>query len=362
MLEKKILWRQILEELANHPIELLTIPSNAREGVWFEAQSDGKDVWLARAKYHEPSSTMTNSNKITEKQFIEVASVYEKWMAGDREARKRDTNNHNTSYLFALIKYMDESQINFEKGFVGWIQQNRKVSPITIKKYISAIRVVDKTLVENNHFYNKIFKIRNTDLIEEIKRLNEIREIDQVGNRMYTAPLNHYIKYLNYLDELREQRLDEQLNIDVEHLLKEELIDYDSSRHIDKSEKVPELDDRVYSTYRRNPKKAIKALQIANFSCEISSSHKTFTSKKTGRNYVEAHHLIPINRQGDFKDASLDVEANIVALCPNCHRYIHHGEVDEVSKMVEILFNERIFRLKKCGLPVLIEEILSSYC
>ncbi|MGL4999965.1 MAG: HNH endonuclease [Cetobacterium sp.] len=54
-------------------------------------------------------------------------------------------------------------------------------------------------------------------------------------------------------------------------------------------------------------------------------------SGTTNKQYMEAHHLIPMNAQDSFKN-SLDVLGNVVSLCPNCHRMIHHG--DEVSKNI----------------------------
>ena len=41
--------------------------------------------------------------------------------------------------------------------------------------------------------------------------------------------------------------------------------------------------------------------------------------QKLQRNYVEAHHLIPMGFQDDFSK-SIDVEANIISLCTYCHK------------------------------------------
>lgn len=70
----------------------------------------------------------------------------------------------------------------------------------------------------------------------------------------------------------------------------------------------------------RDPRTGRRALQLANFQCELDSEHKTFISNTNLENYVEAHHLIPIKYyySDEFK-YSIDNDANIVALCPNCH-------------------------------------------
>lgn len=101
--------------------------------------------------------------------------------------------------------------------------------------------------------------------------------------------------------------------------------------------------------YKRRPQKAKNALNYANYTCEYDCSHNTFKSKATGRQYVEAHHLIPISKQQYYRN-NLDVEANIVSLCPNCHRKIHLGTNIEKRIMEESLIELRKDRLKKAGL------------
>jgi len=65
--------------------------------------------------------------------------------------------------------------------------------------------------------------------------------------------------------------------------------------------------------WRRDPKMAVRALELADFKCEIDEAHSTFVARSTKRNFVEAHHLIPIAEQSNHK-FSLDVPENIVAL------------------------------------------------
>lgn len=84
--------------------------------------------------------------------------------------------------------------------------------------------------------------------------------------------------------------------------------------------------------YPRDPEIAKAALIDANFECQFNTNHISFISKKTKQNYVEAHHLIPIRVQDvdDLFDFSIDVPENIFALCPTCHREIHHA-TDELK-------------------------------
>lgn len=105
---------------------------------------------------------------------------------------------------------------------------------------------------------------------------------------------------------------------------------------------------------------AKKAILLANYKCEYDQSHTHFTSKVTGQNYVEAHHLVPMEYQNRFT-YSLDVEANIISLCPICHKLIHHATLEEKKQVIEKLYNSRKERLRKCGIHVSLRELISYY-
>lgn len=97
--------------------------------------------------------------------------------------------------------------------------------------------------------------------------------------------------------------------------------------------------------WNRDPSVALRAIMETDYKCEVSN-HLTFISKTTNNPYVEAHHLIPLHTQDSF-DYSLDVPANIVSLCPNCHRFLHHALLSEKIQILNRLYYERENRLKK---------------
>jgi len=112
--------------------------------------------------------------------------------------------------------------------------------------------------------------------------------------------------------------------------------------------------------YKRDIKKSKKALKNSNFCCEYDISHKSFISGLTGKMYVEAHHLIPMSEQGRYEN-SLDIVANIVALCPNCHRLVHHGTFIEKSKLIEFIYSLRHDSINKKGIDISITDLLKIY-
>lgn len=123
---------------------------------------------------------------------------------------------------------------------------------------------------------------------------------------------------------------------------------------------APKKQRRTSLGYRRDPSIAAKALAAACFRCEINRTHATFLSRVTGEQFVEAHHIIPISRQGAFK-YSLDVTSNVAALCPNCHKLLHHGSFVEKRPALEALFEDRQAHLKKAGISVAFDDLLRMY-
>lgn len=117
------------------------------------------------------------------------------------------------------------------------------------------------------------------------------------------------------------------------------------------------------SKYVRSPRILGRALKMAKYTCCLATTdepHPSFVSKKTGESYVEAHHLVPFSYQDHFSH-SLDVEENIVILCPNCHRKLHHGTAAEKNGPLEKLLGDRRGLLEARGVVVSFSELKAMY-
>jgi 5-methylcytosine-specific restriction protein A len=112
--------------------------------------------------------------------------------------------------------------------------------------------------------------------------------------------------------------------------------------------------------YPRNLSFAKEALERDDYKCMLNETHSTFKMKSIGKNYMEAHHLIPLKYHEDF-NYSLDIPANIISLCPNCHRMIHLGEKRDILQGLEILYEKQKDFLSRCGLDISLEELNYLY-
>jgi len=112
--------------------------------------------------------------------------------------------------------------------------------------------------------------------------------------------------------------------------------------------------------YDRNPAIAKEALINAGYKCEFDHNHITFISDITSQNFVEAHHLVPLRLQSLF-DVSLDVPGNIVSLCPNCHRRIHHSTFVQKKEIIKKLYQNKKEKMEKFGIEITLEQLYELY-
>lgn len=129
-------------------------------------------------------------------------------------------------------------------------------------------------------------------------------------------------------------------------------------------EKSPAKESKGRKVPARDRQKAENSLARAGFKCEVGD-HETFLRKKNSLPYTEPHHLIPLQYDDQF-EYSLDVEANIVSLCSNCHNKIHYGA--DIEHMIRLLWEQRKDELEAAGLLVMksgikltVEILLSFY-
>lgn len=76
---------------------------------------------------------------------------------------------------------------------------------------------------------------------------------------------------------------------------------------------------RFYSEkFLRDPLVVVFVIKRSKGFCELCEDEAPFL-KDDDLYYLEAHHVKPLSKGGD------DTPNNVVALCPNCHRLLHHG-------------------------------------
>ena len=106
--------------------------------------------------------------------------------------------------------------------------------------------------------------------------------------------------------------------------------------------------ERRTVTYHRSEAVKVYVLRRADGICEGCQQPAPFRTKK-GRPYLEPHHIRRV------ADGGPDDPRWVAALCPNCHREVHHGEKgDDLNRrLAEYLKPEEdgCSRSKPKGIP-----------
>ncbi len=91
-----------------------------------------------------------------------------------------------------------------------------------------------------------------------------------------------------------------------------------------KLKKAPRFPEKVQVTsvaYRRNPNVVAEVLAQANGKCARCQNRAPFLRISDGTPFLEVHHVVPLAEGGE------DTVENAIAVCPNCHRFLHYGVI-----------------------------------
>lgn len=83
--------------------------------------------------------------------------------------------------------------------------------------------------------------------------------------------------------------------------------------------RIPPRIQIVSVGFRRNADVIVAVLKRANGVCERCRKNAPFIRRSDGTPFLEVHHKITLAEGGE------DTVENALALCPNCHREVHHG-------------------------------------
>ncbi|WP_426355464.1 HNH endonuclease [Exiguobacterium sp. R-39] len=286
------------------------------------------------------------------------------------------------------LKQVENSggNINLWGANVGRFDTWRQMNPDDkVIFYSSDEFIYYGTIIATHHDSEKVMNVWNTDqnkkeTFEYLIFLKDIRNIKisrtDFNKKFIFSPDYYHQRLLKVVKSESFKDLDEL----IDSLDKTFVIDDDNDEYsryqdeINSNENFEDVSEEVKggrkrknklvkkgtTTWPRDPKVATDALYQAEYKCELEPSHKSFPHIKSNRQYMEAHHLIPMKAQ-DEHDYDLDTQSNIVSLCPNCHRAIHHANKEFRHDLVKKLYERRIERLKYVGIDCQVNQILNYY-
>ena len=216
----------------------------------------------------------------------------------------------------------------------------------SVKKYGNeAMRLINGYIVKHSSAIgvSSLYEVNDIFQLRAIKDMlmNDpgFVRVDTDGHRMYSVGLKRYT-------EFAEGELFKGQEKILYKLDKPEPVILQDAEAIAK-----ESVKKVITTHERDRIKVIQVEKACNYTCQIDPEHKTFIVDRTNHQYMEGHHIIPLSMQGEFT-YSLDCYANIIVLCPTCHRFFHYAEKSKRTDKLKMIYDERAERLCNSGIKL----------
>ena len=314
--------------------------------------------------------------EIFKQEYIYFDTFYKPYYTQDKEYDflsyyvNSTTNEKEELYKFVIDNYNDfknlSSKLDDSSKYISDVARNNLLNfqhDVFTQKYKPSGSFNKNMLIDNakilfvSNFINEN-KFRDfRDFIHNVMDLySQVENIDK--GKLYQFIFNDYkdIFEIGYINVFNPNYFD-----DIE--VSEGLTSEDEENIINKIQETTIIEDieeirKVSSVLKK------KALERANYKCELEefcdcSSHY-FTNKKTGKNYVELHHLIPREFSNDF-EKSIELIENYVSLCPRCHRYIHFAMDRERKMALHHLYCKRIGSLNLKGINIDERQLKAYY-
>jgi len=176
---------------------------------------------------------------------------------------------------------------------------------------------------------------------------------------------NQLLNLKKFVDFINETEIDFTQTIEIP--LDDVIESNDEVENTDDINRLPEqaLGKGGRQRYKTQRKIRDKVLQQYNYLCNChDQKHFYFESSDSFNNYVEGHHMIPMNRQSEYwedKQINLDVESNIVPLCPTCHAQIHLGSRRARLEILSEIYVRDEIKLKRIDKDIDLVKLVSFY-
>lgn len=224
--------------------------------------------------------------------------------------------------------------------YIRYLRDVRGAKESTVNHYLGALNTISKYLVDHNKVTESIYEIEDLGELEVVRTYlysqPDFVDKDERGNRMYSAGLNNYVRFAEG---------EEFKNVGSQVKLLDIIVPING------------VGTMSVTKWKRNGIVKKQSIEMADYTCEIDEAHETFITESTRKRYMEGRHAIPMKKQGVFS-VSLDVYANIICLCPTCHRLLHYALKEDRENVLDKIYCQRAERLIKSGIKLSREEFL----
>lgn len=280
----------------------------------------------------------------------------------------------NDLWLFVMTR---ENHSQIEECVQTLLDQERYRTPYDLLSEYHDYSRID-TLMDNLNLF-----ISNEDTIKINPELESIMDEFLATHTEIFDKLDSEDEYINFLQHNQNFNIsliqDKEVEVEIENNVEEIEEDCVYTEEVDKSVNFSEteiqnlmnnsskelnISSHTSTKIQPNTKVGALSLQMYEYKCCVNPEHKTFTSKRTKNAYMEAHHLIPRKYQQKYYDelhVNIDCVQNLVSLCPNCHRTLHHGIFAEKEEVLKALYELKKDDLESIGINITLDTLMSYY-
>ena len=227
----------------------------------------------------------------------------------------------------------------FIEYFKQYMKVTRGITDKSVGHYITGINSINTLLQKYDFPIKNVFQITSIHELDAVKVFlegnAEFQQKDSTGHHMYSVAFKHFYRFACEDNSFFSNNIS---TMDIV-IAKPKTVTTSSTQ------------------WRRNQIIITQVIEGAQYQCEHDPAHMTFIARSTGQAYMEGHHLIPMKYQSQF-DCGIDVYANVICLCPTCHRMLHFGRDTERCHAVEQLFDLRSERLIHSGIDLSKKDFL----
>ena len=209
----------------------------------------------------------------------------------------------------------------FSEGDIVFIYKTRPEQCIRFKMEVTKVKIhFDETFDQEAYWTDK--DLYYSGIVTYYARL---KLLEEYSDNILSLHHLHEHGYLGDPRSVRECKDDALLDflLHPHQMVNEDVYDVD----------YPEDDEKLYegalvkvmaNKYERNQKARRECVAIKGYQCLVCGRDFEATYGETGKGFIHVHHLTPISSIG--KEYELNVDTDLVPVCPNCHYMLHRKD------------------------------------
>lgn len=241
---------------------------------------------------------------ITEKQIKAIVEMAEKVISGEIG------ENSASQVLHDKNRINRSSALMYMRAFIAMSRGEnfgRTVRVGAFKYYLDVLE-------QSGNLKNAIVSLENhLAYFEDVAKSTPVAKLELLQKYKEKINSKHMAEDFSWLvdNAKMEDRVNFEMNRSIEDL---------ESELASRAKIKPKLFTVTTQVYARDPVVVAWALKKANGKCGRCKKPAPFKKSSNNEPYLEVHHCKPLSASG------FDNMSNVIALCPNCHRKIHHGQ------------------------------------